>query len=270
MFALESSFVGASSTLVAVAMAVVLVGCSEPKQETEDAAKSVVATPVEKDAKTKRFPHPDENPPPARNGDQLPADELEAVLAEAAAQVTKGDDLAAVLTLRKCVNKLQPSPRCEGEMGIAMWKVGNHRAHARFYVEAAASMDDPKADAAFWRRLGDAAMRMARFESATSAYEKMVATGGTSADDYRKLSKAMQGKKADVKEVISVLRKAYEAAPTEHQLLFEIAVLTAQIPDNAKAKTLLEEYLEKTKGTDPKRDELVKNRIKELSLPPRQ
>lgn len=246
-----------------------LAGCCEPKEASEDAA-GVVAPPAKEDAKPSRFRHPDEDPPHERSEDQLPPDELEAALNEAAEQVKKGDDLAAIRALRKCANKLQPSPRCEGEIGIAMWKVGNHRAYARFYVEAAAAMEDPKADAGFWRRLGDTAMRMARFESAKSAYEKMVAAGGKSADDYRKLSSAMQGAKADVKDVISVLGKAYEAAPTEHDILFEIATLTAQIPDDAKARELLEEYLEKTKGKDPGRDELVKTRIKELSLPRRQ
>jgi hypothetical protein len=270
MFALELSRVGTSSTLVALVVAVALAGCKEPKQDEDASASNVVVAPPRQEPKPKRFPHPDESPPPERNGDQLGEEELEAVLKEAADLIAKGDDLAAVGVLRKCANKVQPSTRCEGEIGIAMWKVGNHRAHARFYVEAAASMDDPKADVGFWRRLGDAAIKMASFEAATSAYEKMVAGGGTGADDYKKLSKAMQGKKAKPEEVIAVLAKAYQAHPDSHDLLFERAVLTAQIPDNESAKKLLEEYLAKTKGEDPKRDAMVETRIRELSLPPRQ
>ena len=87
--------------------------------------------------------------------------------------------------------------------------------------------------------------------------------------DTGEVVKPENGKKAEIKEVVPVLRKAYEATPTKHDLLFEIAVLTARIPDNAAAKTLFEEYLAKTKGKDPKRDALVETRIKELSLPPK-
>lgn len=272
MFAHESSCVGASGTLVAVALGlcVALAGCSEPQPAKKATVQNEVGTATNAEREPSPFNHPDEDPPEERNGDQLPNEELETVLQKAAAQIAMGEHLAALGTLRKCANKLQPSPRCEGELGIAMWKVGRHRAHARFFVEAAASMDDPKADATFWRRLGDTAMLMARFEAAASAYEKVVAAGGKSADDYQSLSKALQGKKADFKDVISILRKGYEEDPTRHDLLFEIAVLTAQIPDNARAKELFEEYLEKTKGKDPKRDQVVKTRIRELSLPPRQ
>jgi tetratricopeptide (TPR) repeat protein len=265
MFAHESSCVGAWRTLLAVAVGLGFAGCSEPQQAKETGVRNVIeAPPPQAERKPGPFRHPDKDPPADRSGEQLPSEELEAALKEASDQIAKGDKLAAIRALRKCANKLTPSPRCEGEIGIAMWEVGRHRAHARFFVQAAASMDDPKADAAFWRRLGDTAMRMARFEAAADAYQKMVDTGGKSADDYEKLSKALLGRKADVKEAIEALRKGYKADPSRHDLLFDIAVLTAQIPDRARARELLTEYLAKTEGQDPKRDATVKARIEEL------
>lgn len=272
MFAHEPSCPVARRTLAALAVlsGFALAACSEPQPDKTIARNVVEAPPPKAEAEPGPFRHPDEDPPPERSGEQLAPEELEAALKEAREQIAKGDKLAAIRTLRKCANKLEPSPRCEGEYGIAMWEVGRHKVYARSFVEAAASMDDAKADADFWRRLGDTATEMARFAAAANAYTQMVFVGGRSADDYKKLAGALLGKKADVKEAIEALRKGYEADPKRHDLLFDIAILTAQIPDRARARELLVEYLEKTEGEDPKRDASVKARIEELGRAPKQ
>jgi tetratricopeptide (TPR) repeat protein len=121
-------------------------------------------------------------------------------------------------------------------------------------VQQAASFDDADADADFYRRLAKTSAKWARFETATTAWQRVMDRVGeeATADDWAGYAAALQGERTRKEEAIRALAKAYELAPSNHQYLHDQAVLVAQTGDAEKAIELFEQY--KTASSPPPRD----------------
>jgi tetratricopeptide (TPR) repeat protein len=130
--------------------------------------------------KRERNPHsPLRNPgtetPAGRDGPQLSEEEIDAALAEAAELAKIGHIAQERIVLRTCANKTPPSARCDGRMGLSMIPYQNQRATALYYLREAAELDDPKADAALYRQIGEERIRHGQREPAVAAMEKAIA-----------------------------------------------------------------------------------------------
>lgn len=263
---------GALRTAPYVAVsAALLLACNRgaPREEQQQAQTPPIVKAPPRPAEPREAKGPIRNPqkdrPPERSGDQLPDGELEAALKQATKERDKGDLLAAMQTLRKCINKIPASARCEGEYAFLAYETGRRRAEVHYYLEQVAATDAPKAKPDFYRRVGATAMKAAKYDLAVPILQK--ATEGTKKQvepaDFARYAKALQAL-GEREQAVNALTEAYTRDPKSHEWLFERAVLVAQLQRTKEAAKLMEEYYGKTKGKDAKRDELVKQRIKEL------
>ena len=182
--------------------------------------------------------------PRGRDGDQIGDEEIDAVLAEAAAHEKAGDIPQARTALRKCANKTPASARCDGRMGLTMAEAKNWRATAQYYLVEAAKVDDPKADAAFYLEVGEALQRHGRVDEAILALEKSVARDPAAGHLFA-LGRALSLSPDRLPEAADRIAEA-RAAEDNIEWLYEEAVLRGQIPvreQAAKAVALFNDYL---------------------------
>lgn len=235
-------------------LAAALLACTTPPapaptkiREVKDEGTPTAAKPI-----PSPFINPDKEPPPPRSEPQLPADQLTAALAKAEQERQVGNVAEASLTLHGCANKVPQSVRCEGELAALIAAMPRHKYEAEYYLKQAIAGDEPGLDAAYYRRLGEALQSKGMFESAATAFTRMIERSqpaATAADHYL-LATVLQGVPTRLAEASDALHRAYELDPTQHAWLRDEAILLGQQQGKlAQAITRFEEF--KTKTTDP-------------------
>ena len=185
--------------------------------------------------------------PRAREGKQIPEAEIEAALAEAAEAMAVNNTTLASIALERCANKLPADTRCDGEMGLALIGSKKRRAAALYYLQEAAAVDDPKADAGFYLRLGDALSSHGEYEPAVGAMEKAVARDA-SAENLFALGRALSLRPDRVREAAGHIAEA-RAKDDRVDWLYEEAVLRGQLrirEEALAAAALLKTYSERS------------------------
>lgn len=226
--------------------ALAVAGCSgaaEQPDPTPLSKESALVDPPKRPPRTGPFRNPNVDPPDPRSGAQLDEAALETALAEARALIEAGETNPAILKLRPCANKEPASGRCDAEIGMLMLALGTRKAHGNYFLDEGATRDDPKADAAFYRRVAEAARRYGRHASAASAMAKVLAREPDAADDWIALSRALQADEARIEEAIAALDEALKRDATNPEIRFERAVLVGQTPDTEGAIAAFEDYL---------------------------
>jgi tetratricopeptide (TPR) repeat protein len=206
-------------------------------------------------------------PPPPRSEPQLGPDELEAALIGAAQDLDAGRVSEALIALRKCANKLPPSARCDGELGMALLENKLQKAHARYFVAEAAKHDDPDADLGFYRRLAKSAQRHGRSATAVDAMKIAIGRPGVTADDWALYAEVLQHDQANLEQAIDALGRAYSMQPDQHRWLRDQAILVAQTNDTKRAIELFERYKDIMRSV-PHEVQMAEQRIAELKAPP--
>lgn len=184
--------------------------------------------------------------PRAREGEQVPEEEIDALLAEAKKLGEQGNVPQQRATLHKCANKIPASARCDGEYGLTMADARNRRAAAIYFLTAAAGVDDPKADAELYRRIGEALRKHGRFEDATAALELAVARDD-SAENLFALARVLSLQPDLIREAAAKMAEA-RAKDDRLDWHYEEAVLRGQLPIREEAlagAALFESYLER-------------------------
>lgn len=262
----KTSFGSPIRSVALLACIMATVGCKQDEPSPTRVTKTVVQTPTTHDPTPSRFPNPEYEPPGAREGDQLPADELEAALAEGRRHLDAKDHSRAAIALRPCANRTPQDATCELLLGAATAYQRRRRGEARYYLEQglAAAKGSPLPPALL-NRAGRAAQEMSAFELAADAFQLAIAAGDAGADAYARLAEVLQGVPDRRDEAIAALQRAVDLDPTVERRLFDLATLVAQTEDTARAKKLFETYLERFDGTDAGRTAAAKRRIPELS-----
>lgn len=199
-----------------------------------------VIEPKELPPRTGPFSNPETDPPKARAEAQLPPEELAAVLAEARDHLGKGEQLPAIQQLDRCANKVPQSVECEAELGIVLAESKRRKAHAIYFLEQAAAA--PDADTGLYRRVGEAALQLARFKAAEAALGIVVARKEATAEDYGHYAAAVQGAKGSLELAIDAYLEGYALDPSRTIWLREAATLLSQIGDDARALQYLQQY----------------------------
>lgn len=238
-------------------VAALLVGCGgtpapPPPTKVEETKHAAAPQRMARDPHNP-FRLAERDPPPPRSQPQIPAAEIDAALAAAAAARAAGDDFEVMRVLLPCANKVPKHTRCEGELAMILGRIPARRAEARYYLEQASADDDPSADADFYRRLAAALRDAAMFPAAVTALERMLArTPEPSAADYELLAATLQGIPSREAEAAEVLQRAFERDPTRFDYIRDAGLLLAQLPDRrAEALTLLQRYRNTLDTTDP-------------------
>ena len=251
-----------------IALAIPACGGSTPEAtKIEEAPAPVVVAPERPQAKDPASPfrQPSKEPPPPRSEPQVSDERLAEILAEAETLVANGDRNGATIVLRQCANRVPASPRCEGALGQLLVGIALRRAECRYYLAEAARVDDPKADAAFYRELGDALMSQSLYEDAATAYQRRIDRGAADAEDFGLLATALQGVANRQEDAADALKKAFSLDPTKVEYLHDEAVLRGQVPGQAKqAAALLREFLVRATDADDARVMKLEARIVEL------
>jgi tetratricopeptide (TPR) repeat protein len=235
-------------------LAAVLLACSTPPAPTPTKVSETKGqgAPTPSKPIPSPFINPNKEPPPPRSEPQLPADLLTTTLAKAEQERQVGNVAEASLTLHTCANKVPQSVRCEGELAALIAGMPRHKYEAEYYLKQAIAGDEPGLDAAYYRRLGEALQSKGMYESAATAFTRMIERSqpaATAADHYL-LATVLQGVPARLTEASDELHRAYELDPTQHAWLRDEAILLGQQPDKiAQAIARFEEF--KTKTTDP-------------------
>lgn len=258
------------SVCILVALAVILPACTgkQTAPTRVEAENRRVAGPgtQTKTESSGLLGNPDKDPPPPRAGEQLAPEALEQALQKAREQLKAGETYKAMATLRTCANKLELDFRCEAELGILLAGLERHRAEARYYLNAVATLDDPKADAEMFRRLGEAMQKQGMHRQTGDVYQRMIDHGATTAADYALLSRGLQFNASRLQEAADALAKARALDPSVDKWTYEEGLLRAQVAgQSAQAAALLRTYLDKTRGQDPELDNVLEARIAELS-----
>ncbi|EDM77843.1 hypothetical protein PPSIR1_01412 [Plesiocystis pacifica SIR-1] len=230
------------------------VGCPSaeaPKPQRVDKASPFARGELEKDRGERSRGRP--KAPKAREGEQLPEAEIEALLAKAAEQFADENVAQGRTTLGKCANKIPASVRCDGKLGLSMITARNRRAPALYYLTEAARHDDPKADAALYRDVGMALRKHGRTADAALALEKSLAREETAEalfvlGQVYSLDAKRVGEGADT---IAKARAKLTADGGEENLdwLYEEAVLRGQLgirEEALAAAALMKSHLEKS------------------------
>jgi tetratricopeptide (TPR) repeat protein len=213
-------------------------GCGPTEQPAP--TKLERATPFERDVKKReRDPNdPIRNPaieiPSGRDGAQLPEAEIDATLAEAAEFAAIKDVAQERSLLGKCANKTPPSARCDGRLGLSMIGAKNRRATALYYLSEAAVVDDPKADAELYVRIGEALSSHSRFDAAISAMEKGIARDPSAEHlfAFGRLLSLVPDRLGDSADRIAEARSKDDRI----EWLYEEAVIRGQIPVREQAE----------------------------------
>jgi tetratricopeptide (TPR) repeat protein len=171
--------------------------------------------------------------------------------------------MPAVAILRRCANRIPPSVACEAAIGMALSTTKKHRAYARYYMAAAADIDDPAVGADTYRTLAKAAHDDGQFDTEASALTIVVARDGATAEDYSALAGALSADPQRRDEAAEAYGKAYAADGTRYEDLRKRSVLLAQLGQAEEAIQGFEEYIEKAGAHSPHRMG-VQQRIAEL------
>lgn len=236
------------------------------------------ASPYERDVRPTKVDDPNDplrNPayetPSGPDGAQLPEPELEAVLAEAAKHAAIGDTPQQRIALGRCANKTPTSARCDGELGLSIIDSKNRRAAALYYLIAAASVDDPKADASLYARVGQALSRHGKHDESVAAFERAIARD-PSAENLFLLGQTLS---MTPDHLIEAADRIAEARAKDDRIawLYDEAVIRGQIPTREQAGAaiaLFRLYLERaaTAPADqlPTTPERLTVRIEELEV----
>lgn len=239
----QAAGVWAMSVLAVVFGGVVLgSGCGDG--HAPEPVKLERASPFERDVPKKKQSNPDSplrNPayetPNGPDGAQLPEPELEAVLLEADKHAVVGDVTQQRIELSKCANKTPPSARCDGELGLSMIVAKNRRATALYHLVAAANVDDPKADASLYARVGQALWGHGKQAESVVAFERAVARDPTAEHLF------LLGQSLSLlpDRLIEAADRIAEARTKDDRItwLHDEAVIRGQIPTREQASAAL-------------------------------
>jgi tetratricopeptide (TPR) repeat protein len=187
--------------------------------------------------------------PSGRDGEQISAEEIDAVLAEAA-EFAKVNNLAQERdTLSKCANKTPASARCDGRMGLSLIVAKNRRATALYYLSEAAMLDEPKADAELYILVGEALSKHGRFDHAVLAMEKGIARDA-SAENLFRFGQTLSLIPERVSEGADRIAEARSKDDRIEWLLDE-AVIRGQLPVREQAErsvALFKEYVKRAES----------------------
>lgn len=255
----------------AVLLALSSVACQGAPQQSApqklDKSRSLAAA-AEKGAsahKKSPFRNPSKEPPPPRSGDQLADDELAKTIETARTLAEENTPVGAIRELRKCANKIPPSPRCEAELGLLLADEKMRQADAIYYLTEAVKAPDASADADLYRRLGDTLRGKGKSADAARAYQYLLEREPENAENHARLATALQGVAERIEEAADALAKASELDASKLQWKYDEGLLRAQIAGQTdRAVALLEEYLDKTRGKNTERDQILLGRIAEL------
>ncbi|HLT37896.1 MAG TPA: hypothetical protein VK034_16540 [Enhygromyxa sp.] len=237
-----------TSLVLAPAVAVGL-GCGPTEQPAPK--KLERQTPFDRGRVDKRERDPNDpvrNPaietPAGRDGPQVSEQEIDAALAEA-------DEFAAVknvarerIALRKCANKTPASARCDGRMGLSLIPFKNHRATALYYLNEAAQLDDPRADAALYVQIGQKLASFGQFDAALAAMDKAIARDSSAENlfAYGQLLSLIPERLVDSADRMAEARSKDDRI----EWLLDEAVVRGQIPIREQAErshALFKEYI---------------------------
>jgi tetratricopeptide (TPR) repeat protein len=231
-------------------------GCAD--EQAPEPVKLERASPFERDVpQPKQDPdNPLRNPgtqtPNGPDGPQVPEPEIEAALAEGAKHAAAGDVAQQRIALAKCANKTPPSARCDGELGLSMIVAKNRRATAIYHLVAAANLDDPKADASLYARVGQALWEHGKQSESVAAFELAVARDPT-AEHLFKLGQALSLVPDRLLEAADYMAQA-RAKDDRIAWLHDEAVIRGQIPAReqaAAALALFRLYIERAATVPP-------------------
>ncbi|MBK7825489.1 tetratricopeptide repeat protein [Nannocystis sp.] len=248
-------------------LAAALLACSTPPAPTPTkvSEKPLATVPTPSTPIPTPFINPNKEPPPPRSEPQLPAAELAATLAKAAAERQIDSKVEAALTLRACANKVPQSVRCEGELAALLAETPRHKYEAEYYLKQAIAADEPDLDAAYYRHLGEALQLKGMYDDAATAFTRMIERSkptATAADHFL-LATVLQGVPSRIAEASDRLHMAYELDPSQHAWLRDEAILLGQQPDKVEqAIARFEEF--RSKITDPALIADTERRIAEL------
>lgn len=201
---------------------------------------------------------------PEREGEQLPPDEIEAVLADAERFLAQGRRSVATVYLRKCANRRPPDARCDGRLGVLLADDQKHRAEALYLLEEVVDTRDDRVTPALLDDVAEQLRRLAKYELSARARRRAIELEDT-ADRHAELSHALVAMDDQFETAIEELKVAYEMDPSRHEWLLERATLMSQRPPMLGASIeLMRDYLEKTRGEQPARDEQLERRITNL------
>ncbi|PRP94170.1 hypothetical protein ENSA5_41250 [Enhygromyxa salina] len=212
-------------------------------------------SPFDRGVKPRPAPDPNDplrNPayetPQGRDGEQIPDAEIDAVLAEAAAFAETGNLAQQRAVLRKCANKTPASARCDGEMGLSMIKAKNRRAAALYYLVEAAGVDDSKADAGLYARVGEQLRQHGKLAEAAAALELAIARE-PSAEHLFALGQILSLQPEHLAAGADRMAEA-RALDDRIEWLHDEAVIRGQLPIREQAETslaLFKQYIERAK-----------------------
>lgn len=251
-------------------LAVLLAACGgtptpPPPSKVEQSTHPAAQQPIARDPHNP-FRRPDRDPPPPRSEPQIPAAEIDAALAAAAAARSAGDDAEVMRVLFPCVNKIPKSTRCEGEMAMAMAKSPHRKAEAEYYLDHAIADDDPAADADFYARLADTLRQQAMTAEAVVALQRrLTRLPEPSAADYVQLAEQLQGLPQREAEAAELLKKAFALAPGKLEYLRDAGMLLSQTPTgSAESLVLLGRYRDSLGNTDPAERDFIERRMEQV------
>lgn len=234
---------------------------SDPAPTKVDDPAALVSAPTREKVDTP-FIDPETEPPPARTELQIEPGAVAAAIDAATAAIAKGDVPHALVELQRCLNKVPASATCEGLYAATLLEERKQRAWARHFLHEAVTTADASVPDALLRKLGRLAGHNARFADGALAYELLVARGTATAEDYIELAHALQADKTRTLQAIEMLEKAYALAPTRHDVLLELAVLTAG--HDRKAAIVMFERYKKVMADDPTQVAIAERRLETL------
>jgi tetratricopeptide (TPR) repeat protein len=251
-------------------VAALLVGCGgtpapPPPTKVEETKHAAAPQRMARDPHNP-FRLAERDPPPPRSQPQIPAAEIDAALAAAAAARAAGDDFEVMRVLLPCANKVPKHTRCEGELAMVLAKYPARKAEADYYLKHAAADDDPGADADFYGRLAETLRQAPMWPEAVVAMQRRIERlSEPSAADYVALAELLQGVPNRELEAADALRRAFELEPAQLDYLRDAGLLLAQFPDkSAEALPILERYRDAIQTTEPDKLPQVEQRIAQL------
>jgi tetratricopeptide (TPR) repeat protein len=242
--------------VLAVSLGAVVSGSGCVDEDPPEPVKLERASPFERDVpKQKQNPdNPLRNPatatPNGPDGPQVPEPELEAALAEAAKHAAIGNVPQQRIALATCANKTPASARCDGELGLSMIDAKNRRATALYHLMSAANVDDPKAGASLYARVGQALWGHGKQAESVVAFERAVARD-PSAEHLFMLGQALSLVSDRLLEAADYMAQA-RAKDDRIAWLHDEAVIRGQIPTReqaAAALALFRLYIERAATT---------------------
>ncbi|MCA9716740.1 MAG: hypothetical protein KC468_18855 [Myxococcales bacterium] len=253
----------------ATLLAISLLACQGAPQQSAPqklgSARALAAQTKTAPRATSPFRNPSKTPPPPRSGEQLPPEAIEQAIAAAREQRANNNEIGAASELRKCANKIPQSPRCEAELGLILVDEKMRQADAMYYLKEAVNAPDASIDADLYRRLGEALRAKGQSEDASRAFRYLLEREPDRAENHVALSTALQGVPERLEEAADELAAARELDASNVEWIYDEGLLRAQIAGQAeRAVVLLEDYIGKTKGQNPEREQILLGRVAEL------